>query len=354
MKKWIWAGCMLLCSFAARAQDADNKSTDPDSKSTSAGYVPVITGGLGYVYNVVGGVPSLEPQIDPLLLVPFGSHVLLESRTDFTGFFQRRDGTGDYTGPIFKNVVYAQLDWLANSRITVVGGKYLLPFGLFTERYSPLWILTFQDRPIPGGIGTEDSGSGEGGELRGVAAQTGKMTINYTAYFSAHTNTNQLQASRLAGGDTSVFLPNQHLEVGGSYQRTLEGHQINSGALYAQWTPQVIPLDVRWEYDRNFNGQGYYIEGDYMLSQSPVAANFFKNMQLGLRAQQFDPLNGGGNGVPRVNTERVDIALNYYFRDNNWRVISNYGRQFSSGNDNNVWNVGFTYRFLWPLWPGRK
>jgi hypothetical protein len=180
MKKWIWAGCMLLCSFAARAQDADNKSTDTDSKSTSAGYVPVISGGLGYVYNVVGGVPTLLPQINPVLLVPFGSHVLLESRTDFTGFFERRNGTGDYTGEIFKTVDYAQLDWLANSHVTAVAGRYWLPFGLYPERYQALWIAVFQDRPITGAIGTPN-GSGDGGQLRGVAAQTDKFTIDYAA-----------------------------------------------------------------------------------------------------------------------------------------------------------------------------
>ena len=66
-------------------------------KENSAGYIPIISGGAGYVHNVTGGGPILEPQVDPVLLVPFGRHVLLESRTDFTGFFVRENFT---SGPV--------------------------------------------------------------------------------------------------------------------------------------------------------------------------------------------------------------------------------------------------------------
>jgi hypothetical protein len=76
-------------------------------------------------------------------------------------------------------------------------------------------------------------------------------------------------------------------------------------------------------------------------------------VQTVVRMQQFFPLNGGGNGLPTVNTQRFDFGLNYYFRDD-LRFISSYGRQFSSQGNANVWNVGFTYRMLFPLWPGRK
>jgi hypothetical protein len=346
MKTWVLAGCLLLCVVKVNAQDAD-------VDTNHAGHVPVITGGLGYIYNVNGGTPSLEPQINPVLLLPFGSHFLLESRVAFTGFFQRRNGNGDYTGEVFKSVEYAQLDWLANTHVTAVGGSYLLPFGIYTERIGTLWIANFQDSPIDLPIGTRSSGTGLGGMLRGVVAQTNNYSVQYTTYFSAHSNTNQLQAARTTGGDGSIYLTNQHVEVGGSYQRFLEGRQINNVAGYAIWQPQRVPLDLKGEYDRSFNGNGYWLEGGYMLSQVPVANSFFRNVQLVERVQQYYPLNGGGNGLPSVTTQRVDTGVNYYFHDN-WRLISSYGRQFTSAKDTNFWNLGFTYRFLWPLWPGRK
>ena len=69
--------------------------------------------------------------------------------------------------------------------------------------------------------------------------------------------------------------------------------------------------------------------------------------------QQFFALNGGGNALPRINTQQFDFGLNYYFRDN-LRLVSSYGRSFSSQQDANVWNAGVTYRFTLPLWPERK
>jgi len=79
---------------------------------------------VGYIHNVNGGITALEPQINPVLLVPFGSHVLLGSRASFFGFFQRQNGTsGPYKGKVFNSVDYAQVDWLANSHVMATVGK---------------------------------------------------------------------------------------------------------------------------------------------------------------------------------------------------------------------------------------
>jgi len=62
-----------------------SQSASPTTRENHVGYVPVISGGVSYVHNVNGGVTTVEPLASPVLLVPFGSNVLLESRTDFTG-----------------------------------------------------------------------------------------------------------------------------------------------------------------------------------------------------------------------------------------------------------------------------
>lgn len=343
---WL-AGLLLLSTLHAVAQDSD-------TETTHAGYVPVISGGMGYVHTVSGGVTTLEPQINPILLLPIGSHVLIESRTDFTGFFQRRFvTTGDFTGQVFKTVEFAQIDWLANSHVQVVAGKYLLPFGLYSERLSPLWIRNLQDQPLSANVGTETTGGGDGGMLRGVIAQTKDFSIQYSTYFSAHSGIHEIDSARTAGMDASIYFPKYRFEVGSSYQRFLESRRINSEAEYISWQPKQIPLDLKAEYDRSFYGQGYWLEGAYMLSQVQPFNRFFRNVQLVARSEQAHPFHGGGNGLPRVDTKRGEFGLNYYVRDN-LRFISSYGRQFSSTQNSNIWNVGFTYRFLWPLWPEKK
>ena len=113
MKLW-WIGTgILLATCWVHAQN-------PDSARTDAGYTPVLSGSMGYIHNVNGGITSLEPQVETVLLVPFGSHVLLESRAEFFGFFQRENQTtGPFTGKVFKSVDYAQVDWLSLIHIYV-------------------------------------------------------------------------------------------------------------------------------------------------------------------------------------------------------------------------------------------
>ena len=346
MKIRLLAGCLLFCTMKLYAQDTD-------TNSTHAGYVPVLSGGIGYVYNVNGGTSTLLPAIDPVLLIPLGSHVLLESRAEFGGAFQRRNGNGDYTGQVFKDVDYAQADWLANTHAIVVAGKYITPFGMYDERFVPIWIATFQDAPLTYSIGTRTTGAGVGGQLRGVVTQTDNFSVHYAVYYSAHSNVNQLSAARTTGVDTNIYFPTHRVEVGLSYQRYLDKPQVNSEAAYVSWQPPKVPLDVKAEFDHTLYEQGYWIQASYMLSQVPVANSFFKNVELAGRMQQTFPRHGGGNGFTTIDHTQPGVALNYYLRDN-WRIVSSYERQFNSSKDVNIWNVGFTYRLLWPLWPGRK
>jgi hypothetical protein len=338
----------VLCSVTvAYPQDT------PDT-ATNAGYTPLLSGTFAYVQNKNAGATALEPQIETVLLVPFSSHVLLESRAEFTGFFTRQFGTsGPFGGKVFKTVDYAQVDWLANTHLIASAGAYLLPFGLYNERLSPLWIRNLQDPPITAVVGTRPFGIGDGVMFRGNVRETDRYSVQYTAYFSVRSSINQLEASRVAGGDASLYLKGPHLEIGQSYQRLLQQKQINSVATYASWQPPRAPLDLKAEFDRNFSGEGYWIEPAYMLSQVPWGTPFFRKLQFVPRFQQFHPLNGGGNSLPGRNTERIDGGLNYYFRDN-LRLVSSYGRQFRQQANANIWNFGITYRFIWPLWPGRK
>lgn len=332
---------VLACSrlFAQTTATAENE----------AGRVPIISGGAGYVHNVTGGGPTLEPQVDPVLLIPFGRHLLLESRTDFTGFFQRENFTsGPFKGKVFTDVEYAQLDWLADTHAIVVGGRYLLPFGLYNERLGPIWIRNLQDSPYTASIGTRTTGAGDGLMLRGVATQTPSMSVQYSAYFSARCDIDQLGSARAAGGDASVFFPRLRFEIGGSGQRFLQDQHINSGAAYVSWQPLEGSLDIKGEYDASYYGRGYWLEAAYKLDQATSYAAI-KKVQLAGRIQQVFPLHGGGNGLPQIDNKRFDAGLNYYLRDN-LRLVSSYGRNFSSQQNLNVWNAGITYRFTIPLW----
>jgi hypothetical protein len=349
-RKWTpYLYTLILCGITY----AHLAAQDSNEETNHAGHVPIISGGFGYIHNVNGGVPTLMPQIDPVLVAPFGRRFLLESRTDFTGVFQREDLTsGPYKGSVFTSVDYAQLDWLVNTHVMPVGGKYLLPFGLYNERLGPIWVKNLQDPPFTVSIGTRTSGAGDGLLLRGVAVQTPTLSTQYSAYYSVHCGVEQLQSARTAGGDVSVFFSRPRFEIGTSYQRFLESRHINNSAVYISWQPLEASLDVKSEYDYSYFGSGYWIEGAYRLDRLSLPSLIQKVQFVG-RMQQVFPHNGGGNGIPQVRTDRFDAGLNYYLRDN-LRIISSYARSFSSQRNANVWDVGFTYRFTIPLWFGGK
>ena len=81
-------------------------------------------------------------------------------------------------------------------------------------------------------------------------------------------------------------------------------------------------------------------------------ARVFTHTQLVARFQQFFTKHGATNDdVPDVNTKESEFGLNYYFLDG-VRATASYGRQFSSEGNANVWTVGVTYRFAFPLGRG--
>ena len=49
-----------------------------------------------------------------------------------------------------------------------------------------------------------------------------------------------------------------------------------------------------------------------------------------------------------ANTREGEFGLNYYLHDG-LKAVASYGRQFSSGENLNLWTVGIAYRFLVPL-----
>ena len=334
MKKWLLAGCLLFCTMKAGAQDTD-------ADSNHAGYVPVISGGIGYIENINGGTPTLSPVINPVLLVPVGSHILGEARGEFIGEFQRRNGNGDYTGQVFSSLDYAQVDWLANTHAIVVAGKYITPFGMYAERFVPVWIATFQSTPLTYGIGTRTTGFGVGGQVRGVVTQNDHYSVQYAVYYSAHSNSYQLDSARTTGFDTSIFLPHQRLEVGTSYQRFLDPKQINSNAIYFSWQPTQVPLNFKGEWDHSYYGQGYWLEASYMLSQVPVANAFFKNVELAGRMEEAFPLHGGGNGAPRRTPRNPPIQHRGAFAS---RASGYRSNLVGEARCNRVWNESRRFR----------
>ena len=56
-----------------------------------------------------------------------------------------------------------------------------------------------------------------------------------------------------------ILIPETRLEFGGSFQHSLEQGHSNSYGFHAVWEPIALPLEIRAEYARSFQGSGYWV-----------------------------------------------------------------------------------------------
>ena len=342
---------LILIPILLAAQNSESQP-EPEKLETDKP-VPILTGSIGTFSFVTAGQNLIDSQINPLLLVPLGDKWLIESRAEFEGQFQRPLTGGSYQGPVTKHLDYAQVDYIASPYVTITAGRFLTPFGIFNERLYPVWIRFLQPDPLILPINTVDS---DGIMFRGgfPLGTNGKANLNYAAYVSvASIGIDSVDSERHAGGRMGVFFPGTRLEVGGSFQRTLQDTRKNAFGFHMGWQSSKLPLSLRAEMARSYQGSGYWIEGAYRLSQLRVWHKAMRHTELVARAQGYYVGEIGADaaadlGLPTADAREADFGVNYWLRDG-LKGIFSYGRQFSSAGNANQWSFGFAYRFLVPL-----
>jgi hypothetical protein len=318
--------------------------------------MPLISGGAGFLTSTNGGSTSYLPIIEPLIAAPLGSHLLVESRAALVeSIFP--DGRGGYDHSHSFALTYLQADYIASSHLTIVGGSFLIPFGSYNERLSPVWISNLQDGPLVASLGLMSTGTGVGGMVRGSAISREKYSISYAGYFSARSGNPNFNSKRSTGGRVSLYLPTSRLEFGLSYGRLLQGvpaaHENFEGA-FVWWEPKNTSFRLRSEFDRGHHAQGYWIEADYRSQAFGGLDSWVGRIEPVFRMQQtFRRDTDVSDGLPFVNTQRAEFGLNYNL-PHETRIITSYSRQFAANHGNeNIWQTGITYRFLFPVWKGK-
>jgi hypothetical protein len=324
------------------------------ARSGAGQNTPLLSGGYGFFTNTNGGNTTYSPIAEPLLALPVGPRLLIESRAVLTEtFFPVGGGQPGYDHSHFIALTYLQGDYIATKHLTVVAGSFLTPFGTYNERLSPIWIGNFQDGPLIAGLGAMGTGTALGGELRGSAISTSKYSVDYVGYFSARSANEQFNSERSAGGRVSLYLPASRLEVGLSYGRLLQGTQENFYGTHVWWEPKGTAFRLRSEFARGHHAQGYWIEADYRTQAFGGLDSWIGRFEPVFRMQQtFRRDTVVSDTLPLVNTQRADFGLDYNL-PHNTRILTSYSRQFSSTGDRNIWETGIVYRFLSPVWKGK-
>ena len=322
---------IVVCSVTLWSQDA-----------------PVISGGAAWVTTKSGDATFHQPILSPVLALPLGSKLLVEARGDLRWLIARENFTsGSYQSTFFGTLEYLQLDYLVHPNLTITAGRFLTPFGIYNERLTPVWIRNLQEVPIIFTIGTRTTGSSDGVMLRGAKGND-DVQINYTTYFSASSTVNKFESARSAGFRLGTFLPQSRVELGLSYQRFLQSQHFDSYGAHFAWQPWSAPVDLKAEYAHAPGGHGYWIEAA-LRDTSLSGESILRHLQPVARVQQFWRIKPfAGDSLPGVDTQQLDLGLNVLL-PKEVRLTGSYGRRFTDAVDQNNWNIGVTYRFLFPL-----
>jgi len=337
------AVCLALVLAFCAAADAQ---TDPNDVKP----FPVFTGTTSYFTRVTGGVVQDSPSMSPLLLYPFGDKWLFEAKGSYSDTFAKNKSNA-WEGTMSYGLGYAEIDYLANRYLTVTAGRFTTPFGIYGERYAPIWVRALQTGPL---ISSLARGSSNGGMLRGGFSVNPEIDFNYAVYFSAAVTNHVVTSDRTSGGRFGVFFPQERLELGASFQKSFQQEHSRAEGVHAVWQPNAIPLSLRSEYQwSEWRGSGFWVEGAYRLSQIPHG----RPIEVVGRGQKFyasrlKPAALTKFGIANMkDTQQADVGLNYYL-PNDVRVSGSYGRQFGINKDTHLWTVGLTYRFVMPAFPG--
>jgi len=109
-----------------------------------------------------GFANDFTASVSPVFLYNMGGDILFETELEF-GL------SGEATTT---SLEYAQIDYLGFDRVQFIAGKFLLPFGLFSERLHPTWINKLPTGPVL--YGHAHGGVAESGLLP-VLADAGAM-----------------------------------------------------------------------------------------------------------------------------------------------------------------------------------
>ncbi len=316
---------------------------------------PLISGGAAFFTNSNGNGTSYLPIAEPLIAAPIGERVLIESRAALIESVTPSVGSqGGYDHSFFAGLTYLQGDFLVTPHLTVVAGSYLIPFGTYNERLSPVWINALQDGPLIASLGVMGTGTGLGAQVRGSGVDTPKVNLTYAAYYSARSGNQQFNSERSFGGQASLYFKPQRVEAGLSYGRLLQGTHENFYGMHVWYEPSNSNLRVRSEFARGHHAQGYWVQADYRSAHFGGLESWIGRIEPVLRMQQtWRRDTVVSDGLPLVNTQRVDAGLNYHL-PHNMRILTSYSRQFSANHDVNIWETGLVYRFLTPVWKGSK
>ncbi len=258
-------GALLVLAAGAQAQEPPGRQRIvPTNHVVLTGY-----GTVGYLFGTQGtNENAFTSSIAPIFLFQFQDRVLFEAEFEF----ELTDGVTE-TG-----LEYAQVDVLLHNNVTLVGGKFLLPFGVFGERLHPTWINKFPTAPPIYGHHVSAFGaepilpilSDVGFMVRG-AVTPGRSNIGLTAYIT------QGPAAEAAGPDPELEFPassgdnNTNKMVGTRLDVALPPwFEVNASFLNGDYDEANVLDLTGWNVAAEFRAANVEVRGEYVQTRTEI------------------------------------------------------------------------------------
>ena len=279
-----------------------------------------------------------------------------------TGGHGGGEGGISHEGGTHFDLGYASIGYFVNDWLTLVGGKFLSPFGTFNERFHPSWINKLPSAPLGFGHGGATPTNELGIQARG-GLQSGKSKLYYAVYFSngpvledgkgnpenagalIYSNFRDNNANKAIGGRVG-FLPfsNSSLEIGVSGQYAGKTgdlgteHENVSALLYALDLSynkdfSSIKGDIRFvgQYSSVNIGDAYYLNDSMDVAMGGDSLYTFNNQSTIYYAQlSYRPSKSGKElirnleFVVRYDAAQLAEGAKWEFDDARWSLGLNY------------------------------
>lgn len=273
-------------------------------------------GTVGYQYQTQGeNANAFTTTVNPILLFQFQDRVLFEAELEF----ELSEGVTE-TG-----LEYGQIDFIANDHLTLVGGKFLLPFGVFGERLHPTWINLFPTMPPIMGHGMSPFGetivpilSDVGLMARGVTT-AGRWNLALNAYVT--------QGPGIEGDAPVVpdTVPEIHFPASSGDNNT--GKMIGGRVDIAlpPWAElNLSSFTATYDPQGNLNYTGWNVAGEVHAKPFELRAEYVQTRQ------EFETSTGTATVV------RPGIYAQAAYRYGVWQPVLRWSRAFDQTQDGQI------------------
>lgn len=297
----------------------------------------LVTGNANVQYHWAGHGEehSFLAELEPLFLYRMSDRLLFEAELEV-------ELPDDAETEV--NLEYAHFSYLLNDYITILGGKYLLPFGEYNERIQPPWINKLVSNPL---LFRHEIGlipfSEIGAQVRGgIPLSNDGIDLEYALYVANGPRfTSEARGAALEAANNVDF--NKNKAIGGRigfrplpFSSNLGRLKLGASTYHGKWDDkgdqwvhiwgvdsayQTGPLELRGEYAnmlRELPGgqssehrEGWYVQAAYKLSQ--IALPFINRTELVFRySQQRQPFDHDSEEREFVRGQQYSLGYNYW------------------------------------------